>query len=53
MKHLKCKSQEESKEYFANNIIGLDMMSYYPKLSGGEGENTKEIKRDSVHFSSH
>jgi len=52
LKHFKCKSEEESKDFFANNIVGLDMLSYYPTLNG-DTENTKEIKRDSIHFSSH
>jgi len=52
LKYVKCKSKEESKDYFANNIIGLDMLSYYPTLTG-DSENTMEIKRDSIHFSSH
>jgi len=52
LKHFKCKSADETKEFFANNIIGLDMFSYSPTLKN-ESEEAMKLQTSNIHFSTH
>lgn len=49
-KHVKCVSRDESFDYFAQNIIGLDIFTQSPTL-GHEGGEALAKETTSLHFS--
>lgn len=51
-KHLDCKSKEEINEYFAQNLIGLDVITEQPTL-GQRGGSVLGKEETSITFSSH
>ena len=49
-KHLKCKSKDESMDYFGYNIIGLDIFTLSPTLGNTEDEPLGK-ETTSLHYS--
>lgn len=43
-KHIKCLGKEKTKEFFQNNIIGLDMTTYAPTLGDSSLKKSDDVE---------